>query len=79
MLYYSNEKDTPTPEEAAPRSPATCTRKTQEALPIMFDPDQMVAIEAMAIEEGITKGEAVRVLVGEALAMRQARQRKRKK
>ena len=45
----------------------------------MFAPDQMDAIEAMAIDEGITKGEAVRVLVGEALAMRQARQQRRRK
>ena len=45
----------------------------------MFAPDQMDAIEAMAIDEGITKGEAVRMLVGEALAVRETRQRKRGK
>ena len=59
--------------------PPLAPEKRKKALPIMFDPDQMAAIKAMAIDEGITKGEAVRMLVGEALAVRETRQQRRGK
>jgi len=47
----------------------------KRSLPIMFEPAQLAAIDELAITEGITKGEVVRTLVVEALAVRRKKRR----
>jgi hypothetical protein len=50
----------------------------KRTLPVMFDPDQLDEIEAIASAEETTKGAVIRELISEALARRQAsRQRRR--
>jgi hypothetical protein len=49
--------------------------KRKRSLPIMFEPAQLAVIEELANTEGVTKGEVVRALVVEALAVRRKKRR----
>ena len=57
--------------------PPLPAEKRKKSLPIMFDPTQLMEIELIAEAEAVTKGEAVRLLIDEALSARRVKRRRK--